>query len=416
MAQVDPEGLHPLGKPLAGLRVLDLTRVLSGPFASMLLGDMGAEIIKLEAPGGDETRAFPPLRQGESHYFLSVNRNKRSIVVDLRREEGRKIATDLVRISDVLIENFRPGVAGRLGLSPDVVTQINPRIVYCSISAFGQDGPWADRSAFDIVVQALSGAMSITGPVDGEPVRSGIPIADISAGMYAAIGVLGALVDVARTGKSHVVDVAMLDGVIGMLGYLAGAYLMTGQTPSRFGNGHPSIVPYGVYSAADGHVVIAVLTERFWPKLCEALGRPDLALDPRFNSNSKRIQERDAIEALVKDVIRTRSVRDWCDRLAAADVPYAPVLSVAEALGLEQTRRRRDVVAVDHAVLGTIDILGPVLKFDRVATAVAAPPALGQDTMDILMNDLRYPPDLVNQLCAGGIVQAASSACHPASQ
>ena len=408
MEEVAAEASQRLGKPLAGIRVLDLTRVLAGPFASMLLGDMGAEVIKLEAPGGDETRSIPPVRDGESHYFLSVNRNKRSIVVDLQREAGRKIAYDLVKISDVLIENFRPGVATRLGLSADAVARINPRMVYCSISAFGQNGPWAGRSAFDIVVQALSGAMSLNGPVEGEPVRSAIPIADISAGMYAAIGILGALVDVARTGKSHVVDVAMLDGMIGMLGYLAGSHFMTGQEPGRFGNGHPSIVPYGVYSATDGHVVIAVLTERFWPNLCEAIDRPDLVLDPRFDSNSKRIRQRDVIEALIKDVIGSKPVKYWCDRLSAADVPHAPVLSVSEALDLEQIRHRRDVVKVDHASLGTIDMLGPILKLDAVPGEVAAPPVLGQNTIDILVNDLGYSSEQVDQLCADRIVYAAS--------
>lgn len=395
-----------IGRPLAGLRVLDLTRVLAGPYASMLLGDMGAEIVKLEAPGGDETRAIPPVQGGESHYFLSVNRNKRSIVIDLRREEGRRVAADLVKISDVLVENFRPGVAKRLGLDAEMATKLNPRIVYCSISAFGQDGPWADRSAFDIVVQALSGAMSITGSADGEPVRSGIPIADISAGMFAAIGVLGGLVDVARTGTPHVVDISMLDSMIGMLGYLAGSHFMTGKEPQRFGNGHPSIVPYGAYSASDGYVVIAVLTERFWPKLCDALDRPDLATDSRFDSNAKRIEARELIETLVKDVIKTKTVSYWCDRLALADVPHAPVLSVSEALALDQARARRDVVTVDHAALGEIDILGPVLKFDATPAVTASPPVLGADTIDVLSNDLGYEPAFVQQLLDAGVAQA----------
>jgi crotonobetainyl-CoA:carnitine CoA-transferase CaiB-like acyl-CoA transferase len=236
--------------PLNGVRVLDLTRVLAGPFATMLLGDLGADVIKVERPGdGDETRHLPPMRDGESHYFLSVKRNKRGIVIDLKQAAGRNLALQLARLSDVVVENFRPRVAARLGLDYESVKRVSPEVVYCSISAFGQDGPMAERSAFDIAMQAIGGGMSVTGELGGRPLRSGLPLADLGTGLFAALGMLAAVVEKQRTGRGQLVDVAMFDAMAGLLTQYAGRYFMTGESARPVSNGHPAVAPYGTYFA-----------------------------------------------------------------------------------------------------------------------------------------------------------------------
>jgi formyl-CoA transferase/CoA:oxalate CoA-transferase len=401
--------------PLTGLRVLDLTRVLAGPFATMQLADLGADVIKVESPDrGDPTRLFPPTRDGESHYFMSVNRNKRSIAVDLKHERGRDIVLDLARVADVLVENFRPGVMERLGLSYDRLRTVNPRLVYCSVSAFGQTGPWSGQSAYDLAIQALSGAMSVTGEPSGRPVRNGIPLADLSAGLYASIGILAALTERARTQVGRLVDVSMLDGMIGMLTYLSGSYFMTGENPTPVGSAHHSIVPYGAFEASDGYVVIAILTEAFWTKLCRALDRTDLAEDVRFSDNQRRLDRREEVNALIQAEMRKRSVAEWTERLSSFDVPHAPILSVGEALHLPQVRARDMVEEVSHPRGGAMAVTGRPLHFSELEHHPLLPsPSLGQHTFQVLEELLGYSREALEVLAQEGVISGETTGPGP---
>src|SRR5437588_9971565 len=278
----------------------------------MVLADLGAEVIKVERPGeGDETRHVAPLKNGESHYFLAVNRNKLGLAVDMKRPEGKQILVDLARRSDVFIENFRPGVARRLGLDHESLSAENPRLIYCSISAFGQTGPFASRSALDIAIQAMSGVLSITGEPDGPPTRMGLPMADLCGALYAVVGVLSAVYERERTGRGQFIDFSMLDGMVGLLMYMATRVFMTGEDAPKIGTGHYGIVPYGAFPASDGYLVIANIGEAFWPKICAALGRPELAADPRYDTNAKRVARRDEVDAFLREALATRTVAEW---------------------------------------------------------------------------------------------------------
>jgi crotonobetainyl-CoA:carnitine CoA-transferase CaiB-like acyl-CoA transferase len=392
--------------PLNGMRVLDLTRVLAGPFATMLLADLGADVIKVERPGdGDETRHLPPHREGESHYFMSVNRGKRGVVIDLKQPAGRDLALDLARVSDVLIENFRPGVTGRLGLDYERVREINPEIVYCSISAFGQTGPLAERSAFDVAMQAMGGGMSVTGEPDGPPLRSGLPIADLGAGLFAAIGVLAAVVEKQRTGRGQLVDVAMFDAMAGLLTQYAGRYFMTGESASRVGNGHPAVAPYGSYPAADGDIVIANLGESFWPKIARAIDRPELADDERFRTNADRLRHREELDALIAAETRRLPVAEWEARFEAGDVPHAPVLTVGQVLEHPQALARGLVTEVEHVRLGRMRTTGRPITLPAHADARQAPaPLLGQHTDEVLRELLGATPERLREWRAAGVI------------
>ncbi len=375
--------------PLNGIRVLDLTRVLAGPFATALLADLGADVIKVERPGeGDETRHLPPMREGESHYFLSVNRNKRGIAIDLKRPAGRDLALELARASDVLIENFRPGVKTRLGLDHESVRRVNPAIVYCSISAFGQTGPLASRSAFDVAMQAMGGLMSLTGEPGGPSLRSGLPLADLGTGLFAAIGVLAAVVEKQRTGRGQLVDVAMFDSMAGLLTQYAGRYFMTGESAGHVGNGHPAVAPYGSYHASDGDIVIANLGERFWPKIAGAIGRPELAADERFRTNADRLRHRHELDSLIEAETRGRTVAEWQATFEAADVPHAPVLDVAQVLEHPQAAARGLVAEVEHARLGRMRTTGRAIGLPAHPDGRPEPaPLLGEHT-DRVLRDL----------------------------
>lgn len=395
--------------PLRGVRVLDLSRLLSGPFATHLLGNLGAEIIKVERPnGGDDTRRIAPLISGESFYFMSVNTNKRSVVVDLKHDKGRRIVHELARDADVLLENFRPGVAERLGLGFDELHARNQRLVYCSVSAFGQDGPWAQRGAFDLVVQALSGVMSVTGQPEGPPVRLGLPMGDLSAGIFAAIGVLGALVERSTTGVGQHIDVAMLDSSIGLLGYLSGWALMLGESPPRAGNGHQSLVPYGVYATSDGYVAVAVFTDPFWPKLCKALDLDELAADERFDTIPNRVTRREEVDAAVGGAMKALSLEEALARLVAHDVPHAPVLDVKQSLNLEQVVVRGLVQTVTHEGVGQVQVVGPVVRYaGKRRMEVSPSPVLGAHTVDVLTG-LGYSPEEIEQLREERVIETPS--------
>src|SRR5260221_9102645 len=392
--------------PLEGLRVLDLTRVLVGPLASMMLGDLGAEVIKVERPGeGDETRHVEPLREGESHYFLAINRNKLGIAVDMKQPAGREILVERARQSDVFLENFRPGVAKRLGLDYESLHQVNPRLVYCSISAFGQTGPYASRSALDIAIQAMSGVMSLTGEPGGPPTRMGLPMADLCGGLYAVIGVLSAIQERQRTGRGQFIDFSMLDGMVGLLMYMATRVFMTGEDSPKIGTGHYGIVPYGAYPASDGHLVIANIGEMFWPKICAAIGRPELAGDPRYDSNPKRVARRAEVDALLNEALATRTVAEWDAIFERHDVPHAPILQVSEVLANAQVLARGMVTEYEHPRLGRFPALGRAIRFpDHEGVPMKAPPLLGEDDERVLGGLLGYSPERIAELRRAGVI------------
>ena len=392
--------------PLAGVRVLDLSRVLAGPFASQMLADMGAEIIKVEPPStGDDTRLFPPMRDGVSHYFISVNRSKKSIVVDLKTPEGVGLIKELAAACDVLIENYRPGVMDRLGLGYEILSQINPRLIYCAISGFGLTGPLRDRPSFDIVVQALSGALSVNGAKDGPPTKLGIPLGDLVGGIYGPISILSALHERHATGRGRLIDVSLLDGMIGMLGYLAQLSFFTGEDPRPQGSEHPNLTPYGIFPAKDGGMVIACLTNSFWQRLCDALEMRDIYDDPRFATIELRRDNRPALTELMSQRTSRLSMAELEVILEAHQVPHAPVLGIGDALEQPQAQFREMVVHAEHAQLGQIPLIGRSVKFPGARQApVEAPPALGQHTDQILAELLGRTPAQIAELRRGGVV------------
>ena len=396
---------HPEWKgPLAGVKVIDLTRVLAGPFATQILADLGAEIIKVETPhGGDETRRFPPFVGTESHYFLGLNRGKKSVVLDLKNAAAVDILRRLAARADVLVENFRPGVMDRLGLGYAALAALNPRLVYCAISGFGMTGPLRDKPSFDIVTQALTGALSVNGERGRPPVKLGLPLGDMVGGIFGPIGILSALHERAATGRGRLIDIGLHDGMIGMLGYLAQLAFVTGENPVPVGSSHPNIVPYGSYQAADGTIIIAALSDAFWFKLCDAIERRDLAADPRFMTPLGRREHRDEIDREVAKQVSTRPLAFWQQRLGEFDIPHAPVLGVLEALSHPQTRAREMVVTAQHATAGEIRMTGRPIKFPGSRQPPLEPsPTLGQHTFEVLAHELGLTADALEQMRRSG--------------
>lgn len=392
--------------PLAGLRVLDLTRVLAGPMASQLLGDLGAEVIKVEPPGkGDETRGFAPFFGTESHYFVNLNRGKRSIVLDLSAPDGADILRALAAKSDILVENFRPGVMDRLGLSAASLMAANPRLIYCAISGFGMTGPLREKPSFDIVTQAMSGVLSVNGERDHAPVKLGIPMGDMSGGIFGAISILSALHERSVTGRGRLIDVSLYDGTMSLLGYLSQLAEATGQDPRPMGNAHPSIVPYDAFPASDGSIVIACLAERFWPKLCNALGLPEMGRDPRYGSIALRREHRAEIEPRIAAVTATRTVDEWERILLEHDVPHAPVLGVRAAMAHPHAKARRMVEEVEHPTAGTLRLLGRAIKFPGAEQPpLTPPPTLGQHSAEVLRDELGLSDEAIAALRARGVI------------
>jgi crotonobetainyl-CoA:carnitine CoA-transferase CaiB-like acyl-CoA transferase len=392
--------------PLQGVRVLDFTRVLAGPAASLALADLGAEVVKIEPPGtGDETRSFPPFRDGESHYFLSVNRGKKSIVVDLKTEAGVALARDLATKCDVLIENYRPGVMDRLGLGYEALSALNPRLIYCAISGFGMTGPLRDRPSFDIVLQALSGALSVNGEAGRAPTKLGIPLGDLVGGINGPIGILAALHERHQTGRGRLIDVSLFDGMVGMLGYLAQLAFFTGEDPKPQGSEHPNLVPYGQFPAKDGAIIIACLTNSFWGRICTALGLGHCIEDPRYASIQMRRDNRGDVNAMISAVTRGKTVQELVELLTEHQVPHAPILGIQEALAQPQALAREMVVETEHQTLGKIPIVSRPIKFagDRQPVPTA-PPVLGQDTDAILTEILGLSPEQIAELRAKQVV------------
>ena len=384
--------------PLDGITVLDLTRVLSGPYCTMLLADMGARVIKIEQPGkGDDTRAWgPPFLEGESAYFLSINRNKESVTLDFKHPEGRAALEQLIAKADVLVENFRPGTLAKLGLDYDTLSKTYPRLVYCSISGFGHTGPRWQQPGYDAIMQAEGGLMSITGMADGPPVRLGVAIVDIVSGMFAAYGVAVALLARERTGRGQEVDLAMLDATVALLTYQAGNYFASGKVPARLGNRHPSIVPYETFTAADGEFVLAVGNDDQWRTFCGVAGLPE---DERFATNRQRVSGYDALRPLVADRLRAEPRQYWIDALTSAGVPCGSVRRFDELFADPQLDAREMIAMVEHATIGPLKALGVPVKLSDTPGAVRTPPpTLGQHTDAVLRHDLGFTADAIAAL------------------
>ena len=375
----------PASLPLDGIRVADFTQALSGPYCTMLLADLGADVVKVEMPGrGDDSRHWgPPFVGDTAAYFLSVNRNKRSIELDLRSPSGREAAAALVADSDVVVENWRPGAAARLDLDAATLTQRHRRLVYCSISGFGADGP--PRAGYDQIVQGMSGWMSLTGDGEGQPFKAGVPVGDISAGMFAAHGILAALLKRERTGEGSVVDVAMLDSLVAMLAYQATRYFATGVSPLREGNQHATIAPYGTFPTGDGSLNVCVGNDQQFQRLCVALDAQHLGIDPRYQTNSLRLQHRDELTVEISEVMRRLTSADILERLEGAGVPAGPIRTLEEVFADEDVQRRGLQLRVDHEQLGQVSVPGGPWRLDGApVSARLPPPVLGQHTGQIL--------------------------------
>ena len=392
--------------PLAGIRVIDLTRVLAGPFCSMSLGDMGAEVIKVEEPGkGDDTRGWPPFAGGEATYFMSVNRNKKSLTLNMKAPDGQAILRRLIARADVVLENFRPGTMERLGFGYDALRKLNPRLVYCSISGFGESGPEFSRPGYDLIVQGESGVMDLTGFPDGPPVKVGNSIGDLVSGMAAAQGVVLALLARARTGKGQKVEIGMLDVMASLLTYQAGLYWNADGKPTRRGNQHPSIVPYEVFQAQDAYITLGVANNSLWERMCRAIDREDLAKDTRFDSEAKRVTNREALIPALNAEFGRRPAADWLKRLDDAGVPAGRIKTVAEVCESQHLRERGMFVSVAHPKAGSVTAMGvPIRLWDTPGAALAPAPLLGEHTDEILTSLLRIPKATVHKLRAAGVV------------
>ncbi|MBI3826747.1 MAG: CoA transferase [Candidatus Rokubacteria bacterium] len=393
-------------RPLAGVRVLDLTRVLAGPFCTMLLGDMGAEVIKVEEPGkGDDTRQWPPFKGGEATYFMAVNRNKKSVTLNLKAPEGRALLRRLIARSDVVVENFRTGTMDRLGVGYKALRRTQPRLIYCSISGFGESGPEAQRGGYDLIVQGESGVMDLTGFAGGPPVKVGNSIGDLVAGMTAAHGITLALLARQRTKKGQKVEISMLDVMASLLTYQAGIYFNAGGRPTRRGNAHPSIVPYEVFKAADAYLTLGVANHSLWKACCGAIGRPELAADPRFDTEARRVQNRDTLVPLLNEIFATGPADDWLKRLDAAGVPAGRIKTVAEVCESEHLRARGMIVTLPHPRAGDVTVMGVPIKLHATpGKATSAAPVLGQHTASVLRSLLDVRAAGVARLRAAGVV------------
>ncbi|WP_034386774.1 CaiB/BaiF CoA-transferase family protein [Deinococcus sp. YIM 77859] len=385
-----PEEPNVAALPLAGVKVADFTRVLTGPFCTMLLGDLGADVIKVEPPGGDDTRAWgPPFQTSEggkeSSYFLSVNRNKRSVVLDLKTPEGREAARRLIAQADVLVENFRPGTFERLGFGWDALHAEFPRLIYASVSGFGQDGPYRDRAGYDVIAQGMGGLMSYNGDVGGPPVRVGVAVADVFSGALLTQAILAALYGRERSGRGQRLDVNLLESVIALGSSQVGRYLTTGEVPVPIGNDHRSIVPYGTLKCGDGLINVAVGNDALWRRFCQALELTELGRDPRFATNEGRVRHREELDTRLLSGLARFTRAEIMARLDAAGVPCGPVNNLAEVFADPHVRARHVAVSVPHASLGTTTVTAPPWDIGGARPPVRrAPPTLGQHTAEVL--------------------------------
>jgi formyl-CoA transferase len=397
---------------LAGLRVIDFSRVLAGPYCTMILADYGADVIKIEQPGlGDPTRQWgppwiggPPQDGGLSAYYLTANRNKRSLALDLKTAAGQAIAKRLIATADIVVENFMPGTMMTLGLDYETLSATHPGLIYCAISGYGQSGPYRDRPGYDFIIQAEGGIMSITGPVEGEPHKVGVAIVDISAGLYAVTAILAAVHHRERVGRGQYIDVALFDAQIGWLANIA-QNAFAGETPARYGNAHPNIVPYETFLTADGSIAVGIGSDEQWRRFCRLAGQPALGQEPRFATNAGRVAARAELIPILRLVFRERSSAEWLADLSGLRIPAGPINDIPTALNDPHTAARRMVQRVEHSQLGALQVLGPVAKLSETPAAVRqAPPLLGEHTEAILCDDLGYSPAELETLKHDGII------------
>jgi formyl-CoA transferase len=403
---------------LGHLRVLDLTRVLAGPWCTQLLADLGADVIKVERPGsGDDTRAWGPPYLTDAHgndtseaaYYLAANRNKRSITVDITRHEGQDLLRRLAQLSDIVVENYKVDQLAGYGLDHTALLALNPRLIYCSITGFGQTGPHRDKAGYDFIIQGSGGFMSITGERDdrpgGGPQKAGVAVSDLMTGMYATVAILAAVAHREKSGVGQYIDLALYDVMLAMLANMNMNYLTSGRAPARAGNAHPNIVPYQVFAAADGHVIIAVGNDSQFVKFCEVAGRPDLAADPRFVRNAGRVRDRAVLLPMLEVIVRERPVAYWVDALDAAKVPCGPINDIAHALADPQVPARGMRIDLPHALAGTVPLVANPIRLSQTpASYVRPPPLLGEHTDEVLQGLLRMSTADIARLRAAGVV------------
>ncbi len=397
-------------KALADVRVIDLGHVLAAPTTAMILGDLGADVIHLEPPHGDDARAFGPFVSGQSGYFISINRNKKSVVVDLKKPAGKEILADLISVSDVVLENFRPDTMEKLGFSYERMRAINPRIIYACISGFGHDAlpEYATKPAYDMVAQAFSGLMSITGPEGGPPVRVGSSVGDMFAGHQCAIGILSALWYRERTGKGQIVDMSMVDGLVYVLENAVVRYTLLGQIPQPLGTKHPAITPFQAFRTEDGWIVVAVGNDALWRRFCKAIASPQLAKDSRFMTNALRTQNQGELADLLEGITKTKTTEQWTVILEESGLPYSPINTIDRIVEDPNVAYRNMVVEVEQPNVGSVRIAGSPFHLSETPAGVTDPaPLLGQHTEEILTNVLGYPKDRIEKLVADRVAYRA---------
>ncbi len=393
-------------QPLHGIRVLDLSRVLAGPYCTMVLGDLGADVIKVEPPEGDETRGWgPPFAVGESAYYLCVNRNKRDIVINLKTEEGRVILIDLAKQCDVLVENFRPGTLARFSMDYETLHELNPGLIYCSITGFGQTGPLRNQPGYDLMIQAMGGIMSITGQPDGTPMKVGVAVADLFAGQNAIIAILAALQARERTGKGQHLDISLFDSQLGWLANVASNYLISGELPKRYGNAHASIVPYQSFRASDEYFVIAVGNDKQFARLCELIGKLELADNSHFTTNDARVVHREELIQILQSVFEVKSAAHWLSALEVAGIPSSPINTIDKVFSMQHVSVREMLIHMTHPMAGDLTLVASPLKMSETPVQYLLPPPLkGEHTARVLTELLGFSPLQVDELKARGVI------------
>ncbi len=390
-----------MGTPLEGIRVVDLSRALAGPYCTMMLGDLGAKITKVEPLIGDETRGWgPPFMPNtqDSAYYAALNRNKKSITLDLKFLEAKKILEQLIQQSDVLVQNFRVGTMEKLGFSYETVKKINPALVYCSISGFGSTGPYSQRGGYDVIIQGMGGLMSITGEPNGEPMRVGVPIVDITTGMHATQGILAALFVRQKTGLGQLVETSLFESQLAWLTNVGSNYLISQKLPKRMGNQHPNITPYQPYQASDGYVIVAVGNDKLWQTFIQIIGMPELAKDERFTTNTLRNQHRQTLNQILASVFLKKTSAEWTELFTAADIPAGPINTLDKVFNDPQVTAREMLVTIEHPLAGSIQMTGIPLKFSETPGKISShPPLLGEHT-DLILKEIGYSTEQIVQL------------------